>query len=304
MVSLQGSLAVVAGRVTATNTALAQAFEQAGVDAAVLTAEEACERLGPGDVALGRLDVLAELDGVEPGLWALGRLEGRGVAVLNRAGSLLATHDKLATALRLAACDLPHPRTAHVDESTALPDLEGALVVKPRFGSWGQDVVLCRNQRTLRRCLRRLRHRAWFRRQGALVQELVEPQGSDLRIVVAGGEAVGAVERVAAAGEWRTNVALGGRRRAVVPAQTACDLAIEAARAVGADLVGVDLLPDGRGGHVVLELNGAVDFTQEYALDGADVFARAARALTSSGYAQGDEEEAEEAALLAAGARP
>lgn len=51
MGSPQGSLAVVAGRATATNTALAQAFEQAGVEAAVLTGEEACDRLGPGDVA-------------------------------------------------------------------------------------------------------------------------------------------------------------------------------------------------------------------------------------------------------------
>jgi hypothetical protein len=40
---------------------------------------------------------------------------------------------------------------------------------------------------------------------------------------------------------------------------------------VGGDLVGIDLLPDGRGGWVVLEVIGAVDFNGLYALDG-DVF--------------------------------
>jgi hypothetical protein len=51
-------------------------------------------------------------------------------------------------------------------------------------------------------------------------------------------------------------------------------LAIDAAAAVGGELVGVDLLPDERGARVV-EISGAVDFTDEYALDGQDVFARA-----------------------------
>jgi len=46
--------------------------------------------------------------------------------------------------------------------------------------------------------------------------------------------------------------------------------------------VGVDLLPDGEGGWFVLELNGAVDFTSEYSLDGGDVFAAITEALRPS----------------------
>ena len=277
--------AIVASNLTSTNLQLLGAARRLGVDGRVLAPEGAGERLAPGDVALGRIDVLPTLDGPEPGLEALRALEGTGVTVLNRAGALLGAHDKLVTALRLAARGLPHPRTAHVGES-ADPGFAFPVVVKPRFGSWGRDVALCRSRAALRRCLRRLSRTGWFQRQGALVQELVRPGGRDLRVIVAGDEVVGAVERVAARGEWRTNVALGGTRCPVVPPPEARLLALGAARAIGADLVGIDLLPDGDGGWIVLELNGAADFTVEYGLDGGDVFERAVGALAR--YARGD----------------
>ena len=142
----------------------------------------------------------------------------------------------------------------------------------------GADVELCEDEIAFRRHLRALEHRLWFQRHGAVLQDLVPPAGFDLRIVVAGGVAVGAISRVAAPGEWRTNIALGGTRVAVEPPAEALELAVRAADAAGADLIGVDLLPDGSGGHTVLELNGAVDFTREYRLD-RDPFVAAAREL-------------------------
>ena len=90
---------------------------------------------------------------------------------------------------------------------------------------------------------------------------------------------VGAVRRIAAPGEWRTNVALGAVRQPVQPAPEVCVLAIAAARAIEADLVGVDLLPAPDGGHIVIELNGAVEFNEQYAFDGGDVFERTVAAL-------------------------
>jgi RimK family alpha-L-glutamate ligase len=247
------------------------------MDALVLRPEQAARRLRTGDVALGRLDVLPTLDGPEPGLETLRSLEERGVPVFNRAGALLAAHDKLMTALRLAARRLPHPRTAHVGVA-ADPALGFPVVVKPRFGSWGRHVAVCPDRAALERCLRGLGRKAWFRRQGVLVQELIQPQGCDLRVLVAAGEIVGAVKRVAAPGEWRTNIALGGARIAADPPPQARLIALGAAAALGTDLVGVDL-PDGKGGWVVLELNGAVDFTPEYSLGGESVFERVVEML-------------------------
>jgi [lysine-biosynthesis-protein LysW]--L-2-aminoadipate ligase len=269
----------VAGASTLTNRALARALEAAGARAMLLPVEDVARRACLHDAVLARVDVAATLDGTEPGLSEVAALEGRGVAVLNRADALVAAHDKLLTARCLAGRDVPHPRSVHVDGAGADVPLHGPVVVKPRFGSWGRDVHLCRSRAELRTCLETLARRPWFRVHGALVQELVPPTGEDLRVLVADGEVAGAIRRVAAPGEWRTNVALGGRRVAACPPAEAEAVALAAARAVGGDLVGVDLLP-APGGWVVLELNGCVDFTAEYALTrDADVFAAVARRL-------------------------
>jgi len=216
-------------------------------------------------------------------LWQLRRVERRGVHVLNRSTPLLACHDKLQTALRLGRLGLPQPPTVHIDWEAPLPRIDFPVVVKPRFGSWGRDVALCESEPALRQALTELRHKAWFRQQGVLVQALVPPTGHDLRIVVARGHVVGAIERVAAPGEWRTNIALGGTRRQVLPPPRACRLAVAAADAIGVDLVGVDLLPLPDGGYTVLELNGAVDFTPDYSLQAENVFEAVAHLIDDAG---------------------
>jgi RimK family alpha-L-glutamate ligase len=248
-----------------------------------MTPEEALESLRDGDVALGRLDVLRSLDGVDDGLWALGALEARGVTVLNDASALLTTHDKLLTAWVLRRAGVTHPHTLHVRPGRAFPAVRPPVVVKPRYGSWGEAVRLCDDEASLLAAFDEFRDTPWFRRQGALVQELVPPQGYDLRILVAAERVVGAIFRIAAPGEWRTNIALGGVRRPVADLpRDACGLAVEAARASGAVLAGVDLLPDKRGGWAVLEVNGAVEFTHEYGVSG-DVFVDVAAELARVG---------------------
>jgi RimK family alpha-L-glutamate ligase len=271
-------LALVSMRPTPTNEALSTARHELG-SWETMTPERALRSLRPGDVALGRLDVLPTLDGIDDGVWALGALAARGVLVLNEPAALLAAHDKLLTARLLRGARIPHPRTHHVRHDRPLPVVDGPAVVKPRFGSWGRDVFLCRDLGELRATLALVREREWFGRHGALVQELVPPRGYDLRVLVAADRVPGAVFRIAAEGEWRTNVALGGVRRPVddVP-RAASVVALAAARAVRAALVGVDLLPDGAGGWVVAEINGAVEFSAEYA-PGADVFGEVASLL-------------------------
>jgi RimK family alpha-L-glutamate ligase len=265
---------VLLGEPTETNCALAAAFAEHG-QRVWLARAATPPRLGRGDLALARLDVLPTLDGIEPGLWRLPRLVRQGVQLLNGPLALFAAHDKLSTALLLGRAGVAQPRTAHLREA-AVPTFPPPYVVKPRFGSWGRDVYRCRDERELRALLERLGRRRWFRRQGALVQSLVEPTGRDLRVVVAGGRVVGAVERRALPGEWRTNVALGALRRRVGVPPSARALALHAVEALGLDLAGVDLASDESGCSYVFEVNGAVDFNATYA---DDVFTAAVAAL-------------------------
>ena len=276
-------LAIVAHRDSETNTALVAAGQALGVPTLRLAPRDVLRSLEPGDIALGRLDVRETLDGIEDGLRELEKLAAAGVTVLNPPAALAVTHDKLLTARALRRAGLPHPHTWLIADGLPSPVPELPTVLKPRFGSWGRDVTLCHTHEEVA-----LTSRVLWTEHGVLAQELVPPLGSglagsaaepptpgrenrtaasgrawDARLVVAGGRVVGAARRIAADGEWRTNVALGGRSVPYLAPALARSLAILAADAVHGDLVGVDLLPTASG-WVIAELNGAVDFRPWY----------------------------------------
>lgn len=271
-------ITAIVGTPTKTNLLMAFTWRELGVDARILSPDEACAELDGGDVALFRLDVVPTLDGVEPGLEHAARLQRSGTRVLNRPDAMLAAHDKLLTAERLVAARIPHPWTSWIEPGKGIPGSPFPCVVKPRFGSWGQDVYLCRTADDLPAILDAVSRRPWWSRHGAVIQELVGAVRRDVRVVVAGTHAVAGAERTAAEGEWRTNVTLGGSvTKAEVPPD-AEELALAAARAIGIDFAGVDLLPVD-GGWIVLELNAAVDFDRRYALHHVDPFAAALEGL-------------------------
>jgi [lysine-biosynthesis-protein LysW]--L-2-aminoadipate ligase len=276
--------AVVAHRRSTTNDALVAAARARGLDSELVDPHRALALLEPGDIALARLDVREGLDGIERGTGELERLAAGGVDVRNPPAALVVAHDKLLTARTLRLAGLPHPHSTLVSPAlpAAVPELP--VVLKPRFGSWGRDVQRCTTAEELDAALVRLQQKPWFREHGALAQELVEPRGWDLRVIVAGGSVVGAACRIARKGEWRTNAALGAQVEPVEPPPIARALALAAAEAARADLVGVDLLPTGNG-FVVIELNGAVEFRPAYA-QGRDVFADTVAALLEDGVQQ------------------
>ena len=106
--SIRGmQFAVVAHRTSETNDALAGAAASLGLPATVLSPRDALRTLEPGDIALGRLDVREELDGVERGTEELAQLVASGVVLLNPPSALVAAHDKLLTARILRRAGVP-----------------------------------------------------------------------------------------------------------------------------------------------------------------------------------------------------
>lgn len=187
---------------------------------------------------------------------ALHRLEAKGVPVLNPPKAVEAAVDKYLALAMLEAGGLPVPKT-WVGESAseallAFEALGGDVIVKPLFGSEGRGLVRVSDPGLALRTFRTLE------RLGCVlyVQSHVSNPGYDIRAFVLGGQVLGAIRRFASDGEWRTNVAVGGRPEPCQLEPEAERFALRSARAVGTVMAGVDLLPDlENGGWVVLEVN-------------------------------------------------
>ena len=128
----------------------------------------------------------------------------------------------------------------------------GDVVIKPIFGSMGHGMVRVSDPDVAFRVVRSLEQlRIVF-----YVQRVVDHGGRDVRVFVIGGRVLGAIERRAPEGQWRTNVSLGGSARPFELPPSWEQLALRATAAIGADYAGVDLLPSRDGTVFVLEVNG------------------------------------------------
>ena len=213
---------------------------------------------------------------------ALHWIEERGVLVLNSARAIERAVDKFYTTALLREAGLPTPETVTceraADAVAAVQDM-GAVVIKPLFGSLGNGMVRVNDPEVAFRIARSLEHtNAVF-----YVQREVDHGGRDIRVFVVGGEVLGAIERQAPPGDWRTNVARGGTARTFALPQDWAQLALRAAAAVGAEYAGVDLLPSRRGEVFVLEVNaipGWQGLQQATGLDVADALVRLLEAKT------------------------
>ena len=182
-------------------------------------------------------------------------IEERGVPVMNSPRAIERSVDKFYTTALLQEAGLPIPETVVCEgmgDAMAAVRAMGDVIVKPIFGSMGHGMVRVSDPDVAFRVLRSLQQvRAVF-----YVQRAVDHGGRDVRVFVVGGTVLGAIERRAPDGEWRTNVSGGGSARPFDLPPAWAELALRAAAAVGADYAGVDLLPSREGTVFVLEVNG------------------------------------------------
>jgi RimK family alpha-L-glutamate ligase len=223
------------------------------------------------DAVLARIIPSGSLEQIIYRVDALHWIEERGIPVVNSPRAIERTVDKFYTSALLREAGLPVPETVVCERAAEAVEAVrrmGDAIIKPIFGSMGHGLVRVTDPEVARRVAKPLEQvRAVF-----YVQRAVDHGGRDVRAFVVGGRVLGAIERRAAAGDWRTNVSVGGTANAITLPDEWADLAVRAAGAVGADYAGVDLLPDDRdGGVYVLEVNGIPGWEGLQGATGLDV---------------------------------
>lgn len=252
--------------------AILDALRSRGIDVEMIDAKVKVAVYGKlrevGDIVLNRC--LSHFRGL---YWAA-ILEAEGVRVVNSFRTLLIGGDKLLTSLELAKAKMPIPKfvVAFTTEGAlqALNEIGLPAVVKPVVGSWGRLLALLRDYEHAkaifehREYLEPVLHNIFY------IQEYVEKPSRDIRSLVIGDEVVTSIYRYAPTGEWRTNIALGGRAEACLLTEEQCELVLKAAKTINGEVVGVDCL-ESKEGLLINEINTTVEFKGAYSATGVDI---------------------------------
>ena len=190
------------------------------------------------------------------GTAVLRQFELMGSYTPNPSDAILRARDKLRAHQLLAAHGIDMPTTVFGDNPDDTVDLLSMLgppphVIKLNEGAQGAGVMLAEKPSTSQSVVEALRGLY----ANFVVQEFIaEAHGADLRCFVIGERVVASMRRQAREGEFRSNLHRGGSAESVSATADERAVAIQAARVLGLEVAGVDLIRAGRG-PLVLEVN-------------------------------------------------
>lgn len=191
------------------------------------------------------------------------QFEVMGVKCLNSSDAITKSRDKLHTLQILAQHKLGLPITSFANSSYDTKDLikivGGApLVVKLLEGTKGVGVVLAETTKAGESVINAFRSL----KADVLVQQYIkESKGQDIRCFVIGNQVVASMERIAQEGEFRANIHLGATARFIEISDEERELAIRAAKIIGLEVAGVDMVRSNSGAKI-LELNSFPDLRE------------------------------------------
>jgi ribosomal protein S6--L-glutamate ligase len=200
------------------------------------------------------------------------QFEMMGVYAMNESVAISRSRDKLRSMQLLARHDIGMPVTGFAHSPDDIPDLidmvGGApLVVKLLEGTQGIGVVLAETRQAAESVIE-----AFLGIDvDIMVQEFIaESKGTDLRCFIVGDKVVAAMQRTGKPGEFRSNLHRGGTAQLakITPAERRT--AVRAAKAMGLNVAGVDLIRSRRG-PLVLEVNSSPGLEGIEAASGKDV---------------------------------
>ena len=204
-------------------------------------------------------------------------LEKAGIRLFNSARAIELCDDKMTTALALSNSGIPIPKTLPgllcYDESAPLneqalriveEELGYPVIVKSSFGSMGTGVFKAENFEQLKGAASALKMQPHL-----FQQYIAESAGRDIRVIVIGGKAVAAMERISG-GDFRSNIAIGGRGLKIdMPVQVK-EMAEKAAALLNLDYCGADIL-FGKEGFYLCEVNSNAFFDGIEAATGVNI---------------------------------
>lgn len=195
------------------------------------------------------------------GLAVVRQFEALGMRVLNPSQAISDSRDKFRALQVLGEAGLLVPASVLSRSQAGLPQAIEAVrgfpvVLKMLQGTQGSGVMLLDTPISLESVMETLQGLD----QDVIIQQFIaESAGNDYRAFVVGDRIVGAMTRKAAPGEFRANIHRGGQGSTIKLPPTFAKAAIRAARVLGLDVAGIDLIASRRG-PLILEANSSPGF--------------------------------------------
>lgn len=187
--------------------------------------------------------------------------DGWGIKTINNWTVSNVCGDKSLMTSNLSANGIPMPRTviAFSPESAlkAIEEVGYPAVLKPTVGSWGRLVSKINDRESAegiiehKFVLGRHHHTSFY------IQEYIKKPGRDIRVLVIGDAAAGAIYRKSE--HWITNARRGSEAEVCPLTDEIREIALKSSRAVGGGILGIDLV-EHNGGYLVFEINDTPEF--------------------------------------------
>jgi ribosomal protein S6--L-glutamate ligase len=192
------------------------------------------------------------------------QMEMQGMYTVSSSIAINRTRDKLRSMQLLSKAGVAIPKTVFSRNTADIDDLIEMVggvpvIIKLARGTHGNGVVLAETKRMAKSALQAL---YLHNEDGTniLLQEFIkESAGTDIRAFVVGGRVVASMKRQSLDDDFRSNLHKGGEGTVVKLTEEERKMAVKAARAMGLNVAGVDMMRSARG-PLVLEVNASPGF--------------------------------------------
>jgi ribosomal protein S6--L-glutamate ligase len=253
---------------------LKQVAQERGHDVKVIKYRECYASIEKNNPTVSyRGEDLAQFDAVIPriashmtryGTAIVRQLEMQGVYTVSSSIAINRSRDKLRSMQLLAKAGVGIPKTVFSRNSTDIDALIEKLggtpvIIKLAKGTHGNGVVLAESKKAAKSVLQAL-YLSDEDGTNILLQEFIkESAGTDIRAFVVGGRVVASMKRQSLDDDFRSNLHKGGEGTTIKLTDEERKMAVKAAKAMGLNVAGVDLMRSERG-PLILEVNASPGF--------------------------------------------